>query len=282
MKNIFTIFAYIATLSCELFVEGNEDFTPFLSGSTAASINQFPFQVAIVISEGSSEDVCNGALIKHKWVLTTANCIRDGKDHKIILGMINITTKQWESGKISNSVITIHPNYNATTKENNIALIYVADMPVPDGISIATIEIPSGNVNLEGREVRISGYGKTSASGSIGVRTLNYFDTRITTTTSCSEIYAHTKSSLCIETTASKLICAGDLGSPMTSEVSLKRVLLGMGSLTTNACVTDSKALFENVLYHRNWIMEVSNGTNVSLGLSTAAVLIVMILRNFV
>jgi len=212
----------------------------------------------------------------------SANCIRDGKDHKIILGMINVAETIWESGKISKSDITVHPGYNATTKENNIALIFVPNMPVPDGINIITIDIPSENINFEGREVRISGYGKTSASSSSGVRALNYFDTKITSSTSCSEIYVYSKSSICIETTVSKSICAGDLGSPMTAEISLKRVLLGIGSLTTDGCISNSKALFENVLYHRDWIKQVSKGTTVNLSLSVAAVLIVMILRNFV
>ena len=71
MIKIVSILAFAGIISCGLlFVEANEGFTPFLSGSTAASISQFPFQAAIVISDGSSEDVCNGALIKHKWVLT--------------------------------------------------------------------------------------------------------------------------------------------------------------------------------------------------------------------
>ncbi|KAL7041915.1 hypothetical protein ACKWTF_000955 [Chironomus riparius] len=280
MIKIVLIFAYIVIIFCGS--EANEGFTPFLSGSTPASISQFPFQVAIVITEGSSEDVCNGALIKHRWVLTTANCIRDGKDHKIILGMISTTEKIWESAKILNSNITIHPKFNATTKENNIALIFVQDMPVPDGKNITTIDIPNGNINLEGREVRISGYGKTSASGSIGSRALNYFDTKITSISSCSSVNDHVQSSLCIETTASKYICAGDLGSPMTSEISLKRVLLGIGSLATDACITESKTLFENVLYHRDWIREVSKGNIVSLSTSIVAVIVAMIFKNFI
>lgn len=195
--------------------------------------------------------------------------------------MISTTEKIWESAKISKTDITVHKNYNATTYENNIALIYVSDMPVPDGINVTTIEIPSENINLEGREVRISGYGKTSPSGNIGVRALNYFDTKITSSNSCSEIYVHSTSSLCIEITASKSICAGDLGSPMTSEISLKRVLLGIASFTTDSCVTNSKALFENVMHHRDWIKEVSKGTTISLSSSIAAVLIVMILKNY-
>lgn len=195
--------------------------------------------------------------------------------------MISLTEKIWESAKISTNDITVHKNYNATTYENNIALIYVSDMPVPDGINITVIEIPSKNINLEFREVRISGYGKTSASGSIGLRALNYFDTKTTSSSSCSEMYVHSTSSLCIETTASKSICAGDLGSLMTSEVSLKRVLLGIGSLTTDGCVTNSRALFENVMYHRDWIKEVSKGTTVSLSSSITAVLIVMIIKNY-
>lgn len=195
--------------------------------------------------------------------------------------MINIAEKFWESGKILNSDIKVHPGYNTTTNENNIALIFVPNMPVPDGVNITTIDIPSENINFEGREVRISGYGKTSASSSSGVRALNYFDTKITSSTSCSEIYVHSKSSLCIETTASKSICAGDLGSPMTAEISLKRVLVGIGTLSTDGCNSNSKALFENVLYHRDWIKQVSKGTTVGFRFSVAAVSMVMILKNF-
>jgi len=71
MNKIVLIFSFTVTLFFgSMHAELDDGFTPFLSGSTAAKKSQFPFQVAIAISEGSNEDVCNGALIKHKWVLT--------------------------------------------------------------------------------------------------------------------------------------------------------------------------------------------------------------------
>lgn len=76
MNKTLIICALIVTLSCgSLNAQQDEGFTPFLSGSTAATKSQFPFQVAIAISEGSNEDFCNGALIKHKWVLTVRHKI---------------------------------------------------------------------------------------------------------------------------------------------------------------------------------------------------------------
>ncbi|NXS80938.1 CFAI factor, partial [Erpornis zantholeuca] len=87
---------------------------------------EFPWQVAIkdTSNEGSSV-YCGGVYIGGCWVLTAAHCVRANRVHLYLIwvGMLNTIDYDKETDTFKLNQVIIHENYNASTYENDIALL---------------------------------------------------------------------------------------------------------------------------------------------------------------
>jgi len=212
-------------------------------------------------------------------------------NYTLVFGTVDLLkgTRAWQSGLIPKSNFKIHPDYNRITHVNNIALIYVEDMPanLTDSSNVAIIDLPSeteAKTNLTGRDAVISGYGVTNDQAIVTEGILYHTTTKITTNDVCKNIrgYNVTDNNLCISPIGNSSVCAGDHGSAMTVEISSKKVLVGVSSVITESCTMGNPAVYENVFYHREWIyMTISGSSVVSVSFSLAALMIMMVLRTF-
>jgi secreted trypsin-like serine protease len=208
----------------------------------------------------------------------------------LVFGTVDILQgeRAWQSGLISKSNFIIHPDYNRNTNVNNIGLIYVEDMPanLTDSRNVAIIDLPSeaeAKTDLIGKTAVISGYGARNDT-KITDGILHHTTTQITTNDVCKVIigYNVTDHNLCITPIGNSSVCTGDAGSAMTVEISSKQVLVGVSSIITNACTIGLPAVYENVFHHREWIYNTINGSSVvSVSFSLAAMMIMIVLRNF-
>ncbi|NXV25067.1 KLK8 protein, partial [Cepphus grylle] len=78
-----------------------------------------PWQVAIL---DMYKLYCGGVLVARQWVVTAAHCTTPGIT-TIRLGKHNLYTREW--GEVQKMVqkLVSHPNYNPTTKDNDIMMI---------------------------------------------------------------------------------------------------------------------------------------------------------------
>ena len=65
---IFLVILFIAVAFCDILPV--EDISPFVSNGTRANLGEFPYQVFVGMFTETSNTLCSGTLIKHKWVLT--------------------------------------------------------------------------------------------------------------------------------------------------------------------------------------------------------------------
>ncbi|XP_023780495.1 complement factor I isoform X1 [Cyanistes caeruleus] len=95
-------------------------------GGEIAGKGEFPWQVAIKdISNESPAVHCGGVYIGGCWVLTAAHCVRANRVHlyRVWVGMLSTVMYDKEINTFKVNQVIIHENYNASTYENDIALL---------------------------------------------------------------------------------------------------------------------------------------------------------------
>ncbi|NXP55264.1 CFAI factor, partial [Heliornis fulica] len=95
-------------------------------GGKIARKGQFPWQVAIkeTGSEGATV-YCGGVYIGGCWVLTAAHCVRANRVHlyRVWIGLLDTISYDKETDTFRLKQVIIHENYNASSYENDIALL---------------------------------------------------------------------------------------------------------------------------------------------------------------
>jgi len=92
-------------------------------GGEAVDINDYPWQVAIIGSEGSG--FCGGSIINDSWVLTASHCV-DGESSSSLFIRVGTSELYAEGGDVySVSEIIMHTSYDAVTTEKDVALIKI-------------------------------------------------------------------------------------------------------------------------------------------------------------
>jgi secreted trypsin-like serine protease len=99
-------------------------------GGTATSIEEFPWQVAIVLDGRPTFDglQCGGSLVAPTWVLTAAHCFDDPlARYSVFRGSASL------DGGVTVGVkrIILHPDYDPDLSQNDIALVELVE-PSPD------------------------------------------------------------------------------------------------------------------------------------------------------
>ncbi|NXG19486.1 CFAI factor, partial [Grallaria varia] len=95
-------------------------------GGKMAKKGEFPWQVAIKDTSNEGTTVyCGGVYIGGCWVLTAAHCVRANRVHlyRVWVGMLNAIAYDKETHTLRLKRVIIHENYNASTYENDIALL---------------------------------------------------------------------------------------------------------------------------------------------------------------
>lgn len=84
--------------------------------------DQFPFQVSLSCNSTRLKRlfVCSGAFVSPKWILTSASCLTECHEISIRLGSIT----HYTGGRLLDvGMWHIHPHYNLTIQQNDLALL---------------------------------------------------------------------------------------------------------------------------------------------------------------
>lgn len=129
-----------------------------LLGSTTASVGQFPYMVSI-INRQNQFPICGGAIVNEFYTITSAYCTKPYANYpELIAARLGV----WDVNTANPSAIAevkLHPNYNATTKANDISLIRMVDK-IPFTHTVQPIALPTSDFPDEsGRKLLVSGFG---------------------------------------------------------------------------------------------------------------------------
>ncbi|XP_053666390.1 trypsin-4-like [Anopheles marshallii] len=225
-------------------------------GGFPIDISEAPFQISLREDE---HPTCGGSIISANWILTAAHCLEG-----VAASQVSIragSTYKEHNGIIRNAKrVVLHPDWDVTTNEADVALVELAD-PLPlNGQTIASIEMPEQDEEdpVEGSKAMVSGWGKT----------LNVYHSNlilratfvpIVHRDNCQKAYRR------IEHISERMLCAGfigggrdtcqgDSGGPLVVD----DLLVGVVSFAHGCAKPGFPGVNARVSAVRDWIREVS------------------------
>jgi len=241
-------------------------------GGTVTTPNVWPWQLAIETDDGSQFNLhCGGVIIGANWALTAAHCVTPrpgGEQLLLIAGMYNRT--EWFVGTqirtFTQDHIIYHPEYDADTLMNDIAIIHIMQPLDLSGTRVRAICLPpsSSTSYVENPNCYITGWGLTSPGGQqsdslkrIGTDVIDPLHcelrmnrTSLPTETCCFD-----------EVKRAETPCQGDLGGPVACAVNAQFYVAGIGSKLSPNCDPRIPQIYTNVPVCVDWIREVTGIT---------------------
>jgi hypothetical protein len=268
MKNLW-VFIIFTSLFCGEVTFGqnkprsNTDQNPSptsdIVGGSNTTIDQQPWQV--LLNTG-----CGGSIIGPNTILTAAHCVAPYSASQLIVYAGVTFISQRTSGQVRGvSKISIHPNYNSSTVNADIAVLELSS-PIAFNADAQPIRFDGGTgIEFEGNLAFISGWGNTGTSSSapdqlqsaaVGLGDINSLQ---------QNQYNFPLNSGMIPAGGTVSTCNGDSGGPLWVNNNGQSFLVGVTSAKAiSGCGSSNPAIFTRVSSYCQWVLQqVSDAANI-------------------
>jgi secreted trypsin-like serine protease len=205
-----------------------------------------PFMAALLYEkDGKLFQYCDASVIGDRWLLTAAHCeVKVGE-----WAIINRSDLQAAGGiKVRVEQVYPHQQYNATTHDNDIALLNVSG-----SISSIIPRVALAAAPPPGVEVLVAGWGLTSENGKQSLL-LREVKVPIVTGTQCKAKYADLTDNMICAGEAGKDSCQGDSGGPLFLDTGNGIQQFGIVSYGVGCGRDGWPGVYSKVDLYRNWI----------------------------
>ncbi|CAF2537753.1 unnamed protein product [Rotaria sp. Silwood2] len=242
-------------------------------GGETAPINTWGWVVSLLINE---EWLCGGTILSNSWILTAAHCVENINPSQVIISAATdqlLGMKQWRQG----SSVILHPQYNDTLLQNDIALIQVSPSFNMTDESISKICLPISTTEdyppINSTLVAI-GWGELQENGTISDTLQQVTLKRIQYDSfACYLLINNETMQFCAgDLNGGKDTCNGDSGGPLMMFTSSQQwVVVGITSYGYGCARAYLPGVYTRVAYYLDWIrsMNVTGAITVDIVTTT-------------
>ncbi|XP_075990990.1 chymotrypsin-2-like [Anticarsia gemmatalis] len=218
-------------------------------GGQAAPEGRVPYQASL--RNAFNSHFCGGTILNERWVLTAAHCTI-GQSHYLMKVVVGTNSLFVGGDKYSVEKIIVHADYDGSAIVNDVSLIKLKnDIQFNDRVQ--PISLPDSDTE-GGKELFLSGWGRTSYPGSIPAQ-LQMINLTSLSVERCQDIYTSIHpvyaSQICSLTKSGEGACHGDSGGPL---VEGNRVV-GIVSWGM-PCARGYPDVYTRVYAFKNWIQD--------------------------
>ncbi|XP_076144183.1 serine protease [Alosa pseudoharengus] len=255
--------AFLWLVSCFAFISaaygcGIPAISPIVSGyakivnGEEAVPHSWPWQVSL--QDWSGFHFCGGSLINENWVVTAAHCsVRTS--HRVIVGEHNKGAAGEDIQTMKVQKVFTHPQWNANTINNDIALIKLAS-PVSMNAHVSPVCLAETSDNFApGMTCVTSGWGLLRSSAMFTPNELQQAALPLLSSDQCKQHWGSNISDVMICAGASGVSsCMGDSGGPLVCQKNDVWTLVGIVSWGSSTCSTSTPAVYARVTMLRSWV----------------------------
>lgn len=227
-------------------------------GGVPANPTQIQWQIAL---EENKKIDCGGAYIGGCWVITAAHCVRPNPNaFRVKFSVWKKSRPQDTTDIVPVEDIRIHPKYNATSYENDIALLQLKKLPfkeecLEENPAISAVCVPwSTHIFQPNHTCSISGWGRTADGRSAQV----LLWANVSLIANCQKYYGNRfkPGMMCAgDLDGSVDSCQGDSGGPLVCEDELGvSYLWGIVSWGERCGQPGYPGVYTQVAHYFDWI----------------------------
>lgn len=240
--------------------------SPRILGGRPTAFADNPWQAALIYGaifspEPVRQQFCGGSVIANNWVLTAAHCVGGNGTVDQVDIVTGTGTYRFGGERIKVADVKIHPEYNAGTQKNDIALIKLASATTLG----RAVPLPAASLRLPpNTNTTVSGWGYV-VEGGPGSDILLWANVPVVATAECNKPESYggriLPGMLCAGYREGGLdACQGDSGGPLTTKLSGVPTLVGVVSWG-EGCARELKyGVYTEVSLYRAWIDGVMAG----------------------